>query len=268
MVAAAVQISRFHFSRTSTQDEADEKLKAQINAVWCTEKPAHPGYGAIRLGWHLHINHKRIARVMKKFEMHPPRRRSHHYCTTQSKRHHEYTNLIHHVVVTRPNQVWVYDVSFFRFHGCWWYLATIEDRFTRQILAAQVSRHHDRWLVLSVSKQAVERIGFGPDIIHSDQGTEFLARVVTTYWETDQGTAISVSDSASPWQNGYKESFFGHFKDDLGYTEQFNSPGEFIAGIYEQINYYNQHRLHRSLKMTPNRYAQSVSENSRHVWGT
>lgn len=235
--------------------------------MWFTQKPAHPGYGAIRLGWHLKLNHKRIARVMKKFGLHPPRRRSHHFCTHQGKRQHTYTNLTANLVVTRPNQVWVYDVSFFWFQGCWWYLATIEDRFTRQILAAQVSRHHDRFLILSVSKQAVLKVGLSPDIIHSDQGSEFLAILVTSFWETIS-TAISVSDVASPWQNGYKESFFGHFKDDLGHTEQFNSPGEFIAGIYEQINYYNQDRLHRSLKTTPNQYAQTVSENPRRVLGT
>ena len=146
-------------------------------------------------------------------------------------------------------------------------MATIEDLYTRQILASQVSRHHDRFLILSVSKQALRTVGRGPDMIHSDQGTEFLALVVTTFWETEH-VAISVSDPASPWQNGYKESFFGHFKDDLGYTEQFDSPGEFIAGMYEQVRYYNQDRLHRSLKMTPNHYAQKVSENSRPVWGT
>jgi len=267
-MAQAVGISADHIHREGKQQHKDVQLKAHIEAVWHTEKPAHPGYGPVRLGWHLGINHKRISRVMKKFGLHPPRRRRHHYCTQQSKRHHSYTNLIHHLVVTRSNQVWVYDVSFFWFQGCFWYLATIEDLFTRQILAAQVSRHHDRFLILSVSKQAVERVGYGPDTIHSDQGTEFLALVVTTFWEAEQGTAISVSDPASPWQNGYKESFFGHFKDDLGYMEQFNSPGEFIAGIYEQVRYYNQDRLHRSLKMTPNQFTEKVSENSRHVWGT
>lgn len=261
-------MSHYHLHRIPKQEANDLSLKAAIEAVWYTEKPAHPGYGPIRLGWHLHLNHKRIARVMKKFNLHPPRRKSHHYCTKQTKRHHSYTNLIHNLVVTKSNQVWVYDVSFFWFQGGWWYLATIEDLFTRQIIATQVSRHHDHFLILSVSKQAIQRVGYGPDIIHSDQGSEFLAEVVTNFWEIEQQVAISVSDTGSPWQNGYKESFFGHFKDDFGFTNRFDSPGEFVAGIYEQVEYYNHDRLHRSLKMTPNQYAQLVSENPRPIMGT
>ncbi len=232
--------------------------------MWNTD---HPAYGPRRLGWHLEINHKRIARVMKKFHLHPPRRRHRHFCTHTSTRKHTYTNLIRGFIPTRPNQVWVSDVSFFWFAGCWWYLATIEDVFTRQIVAAQVSRHHDRWLIHSVSKQAVQNTGCAPDIFHTDQGSEFLALVCTLFWE-EHHTAISVSDPGSPCQNGHKESFFGHFKDDLGHTDRFDSTGEFIAAMYRQVQYYNEKRIHTSLKMPPYHYAQLVSENPRHVWGT
>lgn len=171
------------------------------------------------------------------------------------------------MIVTRANQVWVSDVSYFRFMNRWWYLATIEDMFTREILAAQVSRHHDRWLVLSVSKQAVLNTGSKPDIFHSDQGTEFMAKASSAFWE-EQEVAISVSDTGSPWQNGYQESFFGHFKQELGRTDRFNSPGEFIAAVYQHVNYYNQERIHTAIKMPPARYAQKVSETPRHVLGT
>lgn len=146
-------------------------------------------------------------------------------------------------------------------------MATIEDIYTREIVAAQVSRNHDRWLVLSASKQAVLKTGAKPDIFHSDQGTEFMAKASTTFWE-EQEVAISVSDTGSPWQNGYQESFFGHFKQDLGRLERFNSPGEFIAAVYQQVNYYNKERIHTAVKMPPTHYAKKVSENLRHVWGT
>lgn len=145
-------------------------------------------------------------------------------------------------------------------------MATIEDIFTREIVASQVSRNHDRWLVFSVSKQAVLKYAARPDIFHSDQGTEFMARVCTAFWE-DQEVAVSVSDTGSPWQNGYQESFFGHFKQDLGRLDRFNSPGEFIAAVYQQVNYYNQERIHTRVKMPPAQFAQKVSENPRHVWG-
>lgn len=201
-MARATGIGHHHLHRTSKQVAKDKAVREQIEKAW----EDHPSYGQLRLSIHLGINKKRISRVMKKFGLKPPRRKI-PYCTKKSKRHHTYTNLIRDLVPTRPNQVWVSDVSYFRFMSRWWYLATIEDVFTREILAVQVSRHHDRWLVLSTSKQAVINTGTLPDIFHSDQGTEFMARACTVYWE-EQRVAISVSDTGSPWQNGYKESFF------------------------------------------------------------
>lgn len=262
VVACAMGIGYHHLHRRSKRETKDLRLKTDIEAAW----EDHPGYGQQRLGLHLCVNRKRIARVMRKFNLKPPRRKTKKYCTKSTK-HHTYTNLIKDLVPTKKNQVWVGDVSFFWFAGRFWYLATIEDLYTREVLAAQVSRHHDRWLVLSVSKQAVANTGGVPDIFHSDQGTEFMALICRLFWE-DQSVAISVSDTGSPWQNGYQESFFGHFKDDLGRTDRFETLGEFIAGIYAQVHYYNHDRIHTALKMPPVHYAQMISENPRRILGT
>lgn len=167
----------------------------------------------------------------------------------------------------KPRHIWVGDVTFMWFQGRWWYLATVEDLFTRQVLGVQVSLHHDRFLIVSVIKQAVLAAGGTPDIFHSDQGTEFMARLCTQFWD-DHLVQVSVSDKASPWQNGHQESFFSHFKAELGEINRLDSIGEFVAAIYQQVNYYNYDRLHRSLKATPVKFAQKVSENFRHVMGT
>jgi transposase InsO family protein len=94
-----------------------------------------------------------------------------------------------------------------------------------------------------------------------------MAQACTSFLE-NLGTKISASDKASPWQNGYQESFFGRFKDEFGDFSRFETIGELMEEIYSQINYYNTQRIHRSLKMPPAVYAQSLSENSLHVWGT
>lgn len=255
-------ISPSHLNRVTKQKLKDQQLRNQIEGAWKT----HKAYGALRLGIHLGINKKRISRVMKKFNIKPPRRKTKKFCT-RSTSHHTYTNLIRDLIPTRKNQIWASDVSFFYFAGRWWYLATIEDLFTREILAAQVSRHHDRWLVLSTSKQAIINAGCAPDIFHSDQGTEFMAKACATFWE-EHGVAISVSDVASPWQNGYKESFFSRFKAEFGDFNRFETPGEFISEIYQQIHYYNHDRIHTALKMPPKQFAQLLSENPRRVLGT
>jgi transposase InsO family protein len=253
--AAALGISRKNIYRANKQTPKDEALKEAINKV----HTRHPAYGHKRLAIELKLNKKRILRVMKIFGIKPPRRKSHYYTTRSTKEPHKYTNLIKDLTVTKSNQLWCSDLSYIKFQGRFWYLATIEDIFTRQVVAAQMGKHHNSELVLEIIRQATRSAGIAPEIFHSDQGTEFMAKCCTDYLE-GQGSKISVSDKASPWQNGYQESFFGKFKDEIGDLNRFETVGELIEEIYQQIHYYNYDRIHTKLKMPPAVYAQLVRE--------
>lgn len=254
--AEALGVNRRNIYRRLTLPAKDEDLKDKINKT----HDFHPEYGHRRLAWHLKINHKRILRVMNKFGIKPPRRKIHgHYCTQATSRQHPYTNLIKGLVPSFPHQLWCSDVSPIKFQGRFWYLATIEDIFTRQIVAVGMSRHHDQNLILTLLKQAVLITGELPGIFHSDQGTEFMAEACTDFMET-KGMRISVSDKGSPWQNGYKESFFGRFKDEFGDFNRFETSGELLEAVYGRVNYYNRERIHTALKMPPAVYAAKVSD--------
>ena len=148
-----------------------------------------------------------------------------------------------------------------------WYLATIEDVATRQIIAHQIGKNHNSQLVLLLLQQAF-RTGAQPMLFHSDQGTEFMAQRCTDFLE-QLGIQISVSDVASPWQNGYQESFFGCFKEEFGDPNRFESVGALIEAIYHQIQYYNHKRIHTAVKMPPSVFArQFYSGNSFYELGT
>lgn len=252
MRAEALGISRKNIYRHPIQSTKDEALVAQIHKAHID----HPAYGQYKMALHLHVNHKRTERVMKLYGIKAPRRKHKHFCTISTYTH-DYTNLITDIPKEQyaPHLIWVCDVSYFKFQGQFWYLATIEDLATRQILASQVGKQHDAVLILSIIKQAILVTGHTPTYFHSDQGKEFMARVVTDYLELHD-VQVSVSAKASPWQNGYKESFFGHFKDEFGDINRFDTPGELIEEIYIQIHYYNFDRIHRSLKMAPVAYTQ------------
>lgn len=98
------------------------------------------------------------------------------------------------------------------------------------------------------------KTGAKPTYFHTDQGTEFMAKLCTNFLEENQ-IKVSVSDKASPWQNGYQESFFGRFKEEFGDFNRFSHIGELIEEIYSQINYYNNDRIHTALKMPPATFA-------------
>lgn len=94
-----------------------------------------------------------------------------------------------------------------------------------------------------------------------------MAQPCTDYLEY-RGVQISVSDVASPWQNGYVESFYGRFKQELGNVNRFTSAGEMIEAIYQHIHYYNHDGIHTVLKMPPAVFAdQSFSDICLHRLG-
>lgn len=252
--AEALGIERKNIYRESKQGAKDGSLKEAIEQVWIK----HPSYGHKRLSLELKVGKNRILRVMHLFGIKPPRRKSHFY-TTRSTSHHTHTNLIKGFVPTKVSQLWCSDLSYIKFQGKFWYLATIVDIFTRQVVAAQIGKYHSSELVLAAIKQAIISTEQTPGIFHSDQGTEFMAKACTDYLE-GLGTQISVSDKASPWQNGYQESFFGKFKDEAGDLNRFETVGELIEAIYQQIHYYNYERIHTCLKMPPAVYARLVTE--------
>lgn len=262
MCAAVLGINRKNIYRSLQQPARDQALKQQIEAV----HREHPAYGHRRVAMHLGINHKRAQRVMAKFNLRPPRRRLPRYSTVSSP-HHTYSNLLKDMTVSTPHQVWCSDLSRLVYRGSFWYLATVEDRATRQILAARLGKRHDSQLVLATLRQAVA-VGRTPAIFHSDQGTEFMAQCCTDYLE-QRGVRISVSDVASPWQNGYVEAFFGRFKHELGDLDRFETPGEMIEAVYQHIHYYNHQRIHTALRLPPAIYAaQTFSDTCLHKLGT
>ena len=257
MVAHVLGICRKCLYYTPQLPTKDKTLVKQINDA----HKSRPEYGQKRMALHLKINHKRTERVMRLYHITPPRRKiKHHYCTVSTSDH-NYTNLISDIpqATVTPHQIWVCDTSYFKFKGKFWYLVTIMDRTTRQILSSWVGKHHNAALTLQCIKQAIMTAGTLPAYFHTDQGKEFMAQAVTHYLEL-QGVKISVSKKASPWENGYQESFFGRFKEEFGDIDRFNTDGELIEEIYARIHYYNYDRIHTSLKMPPVVYAKQLSE--------
>lgn len=194
--ANALGIDRKNIYYQHRQPAKDEQLRQKIIAL----HREHPAYGHRRVALHLCINHKRAQRVMAKYQLRPPRRLRRRYNHAKAP-HHTYNNLLKDIEhITTPHHVWCCDLTRLVYRGSVWYLATIEDIATRQVLAQQIGKHHDRHLVLKTLEQAFATRN-KPMIFHSDQGSEFMAQDCTDYLEK-RGVQISVSDVASPWQNG------------------------------------------------------------------
>ena len=172
--------------------------------------------------------------------------------------HKDYSDVAKNVSPICPNAIWVGDFTCMEFYGKFIYLATVIDRYTREVVGWSIGTHHSAQLVIDALEHAAGKRE-ASIVFHSDQGSEYDSEEFISFVKII-GSKISMSEKASPWQNGYQESFFGKFKDEIGDLNRFETVGELIEAIYQQIHYYNYDRIHTKLKMPPAVYAELVRE--------
>lgn len=256
--AKAAGISRTHLYYQHRQPEKDWRTKQLIESALRNR----PSYGHKRLAGHLDINKKRILRVMKLYGIKPYRRRGKKW-RKKKKIEVMHQNLLLTTFPAYRHHVWVAD-----FTELWWkqkkiYVATVIDLFTREIVGVSVSLRKGTQLTLQSLWSALFHHS-RPDIFHSDNGTDYDARVFTALL-AEFGSRISRSHPRCPWENGYQESFYDKFKVDLGDPNRFRTLGELIYEIYQTIHFYNRERIHTKLKMPPAVFAERHQQRSNQI---
>lgn len=253
-MAKRLGISRSSLYYQPKRPIIDEEVKNQIEAVLAE----HPAYGHKRIAMVLKLNKKRILRVMKKYKITPYRKPAKKPTKKNDlgKPATKYTNLIEDLDLKtlKPDEVWCCDFTYIKHRSRFIYLATMVDLCTREVVGFNISRYHNRFLVIGALLAALSSEDHHkPAIVHSDQGSEYDSKDFTSLVER-MDIKLSMSRKASPWENGYQESFFGHFKSECGDLSRFESFGELVEYIYQPLYYYNNERIHTKLKMSPKQY--------------
>jgi len=166
--------------------------------------------------------------------------------TTDSNHPHlRYPNRIKGLNISRPDQVWVADITYLRLGRRFIYLAVILDAYTRAVRGWALSRQIDQQLTLDALDMALTQAT--PFIFHSDQGSQYAAWSHTEHL-LSEGVHISMSDKASPTQNGIMERFMRTLKEEhVDYSEYRD-----FEDAYQQLKHwlevvYMTERIHQSL---------------------
>ena len=195
-----------------------------------------------REGWR--VNHKRVERIWRQEGLKVPKK--------QPRRGRLWLN-DGSCLRLRPcwqDHVWAYDFVADRTHdGRPLKILTVVDEYTRECLAIDVERRADSMSVLErLAALFVER-GV-PDCLRSDNGSEFTARLVRD-WLERVGVKTLFIEPASPWENGYVESFNGKFRDEFLNGEIFYTLREAKVLIEGWRREYNRVRPHSALGYRP-----------------
>jgi putative transposase len=151
----------------------------------------------------------------------------------------------------RPNHIWASDFTYLKYFNQMYYLGTTIDIYTKEITGFHLSTVHNSNLIINTLEKGTKHYN-SPQIIHSDQGSEYRSQDYQNLLKVNN-IQCSMSAKSSPWENSYQESFYNNFKlelefhslpKNLNYAQIYN----YIAN---QIDYYNNHRIHTTIQTTP-----------------
>jgi len=154
---------------------------------------------------------------------------------------------------TRPDELWVADLTYLR---CWEglvFFAFVVDAFSRKVLGWQFAAHMRTDLVLDALRMALHQRGPGADVElvhHSDRGSQYTSGIYTQTL-TDHGVLASVGSVGDAYDNALAESFVDSFKTELIADRVWRSRSQLELAIVEWVAWFNDSRLHEALGDIP-----------------
>jgi transposase InsO family protein len=219
---------------------------------------AHPRFGYRRIwamldreGWT--VNKKAVRRLYRELGLKVATPRA----TPKPRRPHgQDANACHLQPSRGKNDVWTWDFIFDRTsdgRSLKW--LSLVDEYTRECLALEARRGMTAEEIRVILAQVAVVRGGPPHRVRSDNGPEFAAEVVRS-WLEDAGSGALYVAPASPWQNGYAESFHSKLRDEFLDREEFESEphARALGALWKEE--YNTERPHSSLGyLTPAEFA-------------
>lgn len=194
------------------------------------------------------IGRDRLFQILKNNDMLIKRKR-YSIKTTQSKhRFYKYKNIIKNLKVTKPNQVWVADITYIRTVNGFCYLALITDLYSRKIVGYDLSNSLELNGCIRALKKAIYNHKPKPGIIHhSDRGIQYCSNQYTALLNRAKFN-ISMTEENHCYENAVAERVNGILKDEFFLDQTFNNLKHAKAATKNAIKLYNNNkRQHLSL---------------------
>jgi len=208
----------------------------------------------------VHMNIKKIRRLMKKYQLFCPIRKPNPYrrAAKAIEIAQVAPNLLNREFESHgPRKALLTDITYIingKAPRC--YMCTFIDACTKEILAWTLSISLEEDFVLEAANFLIENHGISltaETLVHSDQGSHYKS-VKFVRLMKDCELRQSMSRKANCWDNAPQESLFGHMKDEIDISWCLTY--EDVRGVIaDWVDYYNNDRYQWDLaKLSPTEY--------------
>jgi putative transposase len=154
---------------------------------------------------------------------------------------------------TRPNQLWVADLTYVATWSGFVYVAFVIDAFSRFIVGWQASRSLRTDLALDALEMAIWRRHGGLDglVHHSDRGSQYLA-IRYTERLAEAGAVTSVGSRGDSFDNALAETIIGLYKTELVRRRgPWKGLDDLEYATLEWVDWFNHRRLLEPIGYVP-----------------
>ena len=178
------------------------------------------------------------------------------YVKTTNSRHwmRKYPNLIKDMELSRPEQLWVSDITYIKTETGHEYLSLITDAYSKKIMGYELLDNLSTVGPLRALENALKNRKYNKELIHhSDRGLQYCS---SDYIEMlhKNDIKISMTQNSDPYENAIAERVNGILKYEFLIIDGLKDHLQAVRVIDESIGIYNENRPHLSCQMlTPNR---------------
>jgi len=244
------ELMNIHRSGLYYKPKAETELNLKLMRQIDEEFMRHPWIGVERMTTYLNedlghlVNKKRVRRLYRLMDLQAigPRPNT----SKPAKGHKVYPYLLRNMKIERPNQVWGIDITYIPVQGGYLYLCGIIDLYSRYIVGWSLSNTMTAKWCKEVLEAAIKQNG-APEIINTDQGSQFTSEVFTNYVTKDAEIKLSMDGKGRAIDNVFIERFWRSVKYEHVYLRPSSDGIECYQGLKQYIDYYNHKRRHTSI---------------------
>jgi len=194
----------------------------------------------------LKVGRDTLFNLLRKHQMLTLRKKYSARTTNSLHRFYKYKNIIKDLEVSRPNQVWVSDITYIRTIKGFCYLALITDMYSRKIIGYDLSDSLElNGCVRALNKALYQAKSVKGLIHHSDRGIQYCSNVYTLILKRNK-IDISMTEENHCYENALAERVNGILKDEFYLDQTFDNVAHAKRAAKNAINLYNEIRLHFS----------------------
>lgn len=243
-------------ARHEARLERTAELEAQIRVVHADSDATYgsPRIHAVLRDAGIEVGLRRVAETMSDAGIVGVTGREHSTATTRRDRMAApFPDLVgRNFTPATPNALWYGDVTYIWIVDKFWYLATVIDAATKELLGWSFADHMRTSLVTSALHAAVRRRGgmipVGV-IFHSDRGSTYTSDEYGQVCEM-YGIRQSMGRRGVCYDNAAAESFFSTIKRELVNRYKWDDAESLRIHLFDWIEtWYNRRRLHTSVGM-------------------